>query len=453
MNAHAPNTSEWAGTLPVEVWGTTDRGRVREGNEDTVFPHNDARTYTFEPKPEQLRQKGQLLLVADGVGGAQAGSEASRWVRRVVVERYYDSPDPNPFSALPAVIEQANAALYQYIQSTGLPDAGSTIVAAVIFQNLLYVAHVGDSRAYLIRQGKAYPLTRDHTLTELKLQRGLITPEQALADPDRGVLVRSMGAAPTVQVDVLQQPVPLAPGDVVLLCSDGLTDVLSDEDIAHFVNGRSLREMARRLIAEANRRGGPDNISVVLARVGGKAAPVPKVAREKARAAPRPRPAGSRAAPLQGFTSSQKRVLLALAVALAVVLCGLAAALAWTAYTGNRGGGGPGATATPTSALTATVLPGPGAQATATPTGEPVRPTSTPSPVPTLTSTRRPTSTPVPTPTSTPTRRPPTPTFTPTPTEPPPPPPPPPPPGGEEPPPPPPPPEGEEPPPPPPSRP
>jgi len=416
MNAHAPNTSEWAGTLPVEVWGTTDRGRVREGNEDTVFPHNDARTYTFEPKPEQLRQKGQLLLVADGVGGAQAGSEASRWVRRVVVERYYDSPDPNPFSALPAVIEQANAALYQYIQSTGLPDAGSTIVAAVIFQNLLYVAHVGDSRAYLVRQGKAYPLTRDHTLTELKLQRGLITPEQALADPDRGVLVRSMGAAPTVQVDVLQQPVPLAPGDVVLLCSDGLTDVLSDEDIARFVNGRSLREVARRLIAEANRRGGPDNISVVLARVGGKAAPVPKVAREKARAAPRPRPAGSRAAPLQGFTSSQKRVLLALAVALAVVLCGLAAALAWTAYTGNRGGGGPGATATPTSALTATMLPGPGAQATATPTGEPVRPTSTPSPVPTLTSTRRPTSTPVPTPTSTPTRRPPTPTFTPTPT-------------------------------------
>jgi len=408
MNAHAPNTSEWAGALSVEVWGTTDRGRVREGNEDTVFPHNDARTYTFEPKPEQLRQKGQLLLVADGVGGARAGSEASRWVRRVVVERYYDSPDPNPFSALPAVIEQANAALYQYIQSTGLPDAGSTIVAAVIFQNLLYVAHVGDSRAYLVRQGKAYPLTRDHTLTELKLQRGLITPEQALTDPDRGVLVRSMGAAPTVQVEVLQQPVPLAPGDVVLLCSDGLTDVLSDEDIARFVNGRSLREVARRLIAEANRRGGPDNISVVLARVGGKAAPVPKVAR--------PRPAGSRAAPLQGFTSSQKRVLLALAVALAVVLCGLAAVLAWTAYTGNRGGGGPGATATPTSALTATMLPGPGAQATATPTGEPGRPTSTPSPVPTLTSTRRPTSTPVPTPTSTPTRRPPTPTFTPTPT-------------------------------------
>jgi len=400
MNAHAPNTSEWAGALPVEVWGTTDRGRVREGNEDTVFPHNDARTYTFEPKPEQLRQKGHLLLVADGVGGAQAGSEASRWVRRVVVERFYDSPDPNPFSALLAVIEQANAALYQYIQSTGLPDAGSTIVAAVIFQNTLFVAHVGDSRAYLIRQGKAHLLTRDHTLTELKLLRGLITPEQALTDPDRGVLVRSMGAAPTVQVDALQQPIPLAPGDVVLLCSDGLTDVLSDEDIAHFVNGRSLREVARRLVAEANRRGGPDNISVVLARVGGKAAPVPRAAREKPRAAPRPRPAGPRPSPSRGFTASQKRFLLALAVALAVVLCGLAAALAWTAYTRSQGGGVPGATATPTPAQTATVLPGPGVQATATPElGTP-----------------RPTSTPAPTPTPTPTRRPPTPTFTPTPT-------------------------------------
>jgi serine/threonine protein kinase len=150
-------------------------------------------------------------------------------------------------------------------------------------------------------------------------------------------------------------------------------------------------------------------------------------------AAPRPRPAGPGAAPRRGLPSSRKRVLLALAAALAVVLCGLAAVLAWTAY-GNRGGGGPGATATPAPVRTATVLPGPGVQATATPTREPVRPTSTPSPVPTLTSTRRPTSTPVPTPTSTPTRRPPTPTFTPTPTEPPPPPPPPPPPGGEQPP-------------------
>jgi serine/threonine-protein kinase len=152
-------------------------------------------------------------------------------------------------------------------------------------------------------------------------------------------------------------------------------------------------------------------------------------------AAPRPRPAGPGAAPRRGLPSSRKRVLLALAAALAVVLCGLAAVLAWTAYTGNRGGGGPGATVTPTSALTATMLPGPGVQATATPTGEPVRPTSTPSPVPTLTSTRRPTSTPAPTPTPTPTptpvptriMRPTVPAVSPTPA---------PPPGGEQPPPP-----------------
>ncbi len=140
-----------------------------------------------------------------------------------------------------------------------------------------------------------------------------------------------------------------------------------------------------------------------------------------------------RASPLRGLTLSQKRVLLALAAALAVVLCGLAAALGWAAYR-NRGGGSPGATATPTPALTATVLPGPGAPATATPTTGVARPTVTSTPKPTLTATRRPTSTPVPSPTPTPTRRPPTPTPTPTETPPPPPPPPPPPepPGGEE---------------------
>ena len=133
-------------------------------------------------------------------------------------------------------------------------------------------------------------------------------------------------------------------------------------------------------------------------------------------ATPRSRPAGPRAAPLQGFTPSQKRALLALVVVLAVVLCGLAAALGWAAYGRNRGGGGPGATDTPTPALTATVLPGPGAPATATPTAGVARPTVTPTPLPTPTSTRRPTSTPVPTPTPTPTRRPPTPPRTPTPT-------------------------------------
>ncbi|MGC9083377.1 MAG: PP2C family protein-serine/threonine phosphatase [Anaerolineae bacterium] len=396
MNAHSTDARERVNYFPVEVWGTTDKGRVREGNEDTVFPHSDTNTYAYQPNAALLTQKGQLLLVADGVGGAQAGSEASRWVRRVVVERYYDSPDPNPASALHSVIVQANAALYQYLQSTGIREAGSTVVAAVIHQNVLYVAHVGDSRAYLFRNGQVYPLTRDHTLTQMKLLRGLITREQAATDPDQGVLTRSLGTSPTVEVD-LAQPVSLAPGDVVLLCSDGLTDVVRDEEIAETIRRHPhLKKAAGELIKLANRRGGPDNITLALARVGGKGAAIPK-------ALPR-RPARAGKGFLSSLTTRQVVFLAVMALLVVLVFAMLGAAILLTR--GGAGGGGAGATATPaTGTVTATVLPGAGGVATPG--------------TPTLTigaGSEKPTSTPAPTPTPTPTRRPPTPTFTPTPT-------------------------------------
>lgn len=390
--AGTPNSA----SLPLEVWGTTDKGRVREGNEDTVFPHSDARTYAYEPKPELLAQKGQLLLVADGVGGAQAGSEASRWVRRVVVERYYDYPDPNPATALPAIITQANAALYQYLQTTGIREAGSTIVAAAIHQNVLYVAHVGDSRAYLLRNGQVYPLTRDHTLTQLKLMRGLITPEQAATDPDQGVLVRSMGAAPTVEVDVAQ-PISLAPGDVVLLCSDGLTDVVRDEEIAEVVRRHPVpRKAAAELVKLANRRGGPDNITIAIARVGGKAGAVPKPARQKPPRTAKP-PAAPRARRgLRALTPLQWGILLGMALLVVALFLGLAALM-----TAGRGGGGAG-TPTPTppptlpTAAPATPQPGTGGEGTPTPGPAPtatLRPTSTPTPTVTPRGRRTPTPT------------------------------------------------------------
>ncbi len=181
-------------TCFLSVWGTTDKGRIRERNEDAVFPHSDASTCPFHPDPDLLNRKGQLLLVADGIGGAQAGPESSNWVRWVVVKQYYDSPDSNPASALHSAIVQANAALYQYLQYINVQGAGSTIVAAVIHQNNLYVAHVGDSRAYLFRSGQIYRLTQDHTLVQLKLLRGLITPDQAAIDPDQCVLGSSLWA-------------------------------------------------------------------------------------------------------------------------------------------------------------------------------------------------------------------------------------------------------------------
>lgn len=143
------------------------------------------------------------------------------------------------------------------------------MVAAVIHHNRLYYVNAGDSRAYLIREGNFYRLTRDHTLVQQKLDAGILTPEAAELDPERNVITRSLGAAPQIQVDAFP-PLELQPGDVVLLCSDGLTDMVAEADLPRLIGAQSPRQAARKLIAAANRAGGADNISVVLARVGGK---------------------------------------------------------------------------------------------------------------------------------------------------------------------------------------
>ncbi|MEE8390804.1 MAG: protein phosphatase 2C domain-containing protein, partial [Anaerolineae bacterium] len=246
--------------MSLAVWGATDKGRQREGNEDTIFPHSGSGTPTFEPDPHHLAQKGQLLIVADGVGGAKGGREASHWATRVAVERYYDMTGPDLGTDLRTAIEATNSSLHQYNQSAGSGEAGCTMTAAVVYGNTLYVANVGDSRVYLLRNGQITQLTRDHTLAQQKVDVGIISPEQAETDPASHVLTRSMGAGQTVQVDLFP-PLQLAPGDVVLLCSDGLTDMLKDTEIAHLIGNNSPKRATQRLIEAANQNGGVDNIS------------------------------------------------------------------------------------------------------------------------------------------------------------------------------------------------
>jgi serine/threonine protein phosphatase PrpC len=258
-----------ARALPLDIWGATDKGRQREGNEDSVYPHTGFEASSFVPSPAHLARQGQLLVVADGVGGSQAGAQASQWAIRVAVEKYYELHGPDRGNDLGAAIEFANASLYQYLQSTGTQEAGCTMAAAVVHNNLLYVANVGDSRVYVIRSRQAVQHTRDHTLTQQKLDSGVISLEEAKTDSGRNVLTRSLGAGETVRVDVFA-PLQLTEGDVVLLCSDGLTDMLSNDGIARLVGNHPSRRAARRLIDAANRQGGYDNISVVLARVGAK---------------------------------------------------------------------------------------------------------------------------------------------------------------------------------------
>jgi hypothetical protein len=254
------------------------------------------------------------------------------------------------------------------------------MTAAVIHEGILYWANVGDSRVYLIRDGQITQLTRDHTLTQRKVDQGLIRPEQAEMDPDSSVLTRSLGAESSVQVDLFP-PLQLAPGDVVLLCSDGLTDMLEDAEIARLVGSGSSKRAAQRLVTAANRRGGFDNISVVLARVDGR---VPRAERgDWFRLA-----GAGLLADAPRLARWQKVVLLVGAILVASVLC----TLGWWAY-GHTLGAPP---LTPTPSVTAEAMP----------TAEPVivdQATATPQPTDTVPSDQA-TSTPVPT--STPTETP-----------------------------------------------
>jgi protein phosphatase len=374
--------------MPLAVWGATDKGLQREGNEDAIFPHSGSDTFSFKPGPQHLAQKGQLLLVADGVGGAKGGREASHWTTRVAVERYYDMTGPDLGTDLRTAVEAANSSLYQYNQSAGSGEAGCTMAAAVIHGNTLYVANVGDSRVYLLRNGQIVQLTRDHSLAQQKVDAGIISPEQAETDPSSHVLTRSMGARQTVQVDLFP-PLQLAPGDVVLLCSDGLTDMLKDAEIARLIGNHPPKRATQQLIAAANQSGGVDNISTVVARVGGKP----------------PSAGGGPLAAIQQVSRRQRMILLGGAVLVVAAAC-IMASLGWWMYGRQQATPTPKptlttmptTTMTPTAQATETEQPTettqPG-QATSTPAAT-ATPTDTPVP-PTLTHTPTPTSTPEPT--------------------------------------------------------
>jgi serine/threonine protein phosphatase PrpC len=386
-----PSPTALAKDLPLAVWGESDRGRQREGNEDSVYPHSESDTFSFQPNSHHLAQKGQLLIVADGVGGAAAGSEASHWATRVAVERYYDLTNPDPGANLRTAVEVANASLYQYLQSTNTPQAGCTMAAAVIHRSILYVANVGDSRVYLLRNGQIAQLTRDHTLTQRKIDEGLIRPEQADTDPGSHVLTRSMGAEPAVQVDLFP-PLQLALGDTVLLCSDGLTDMLEDAEIARLAGDRAPRRTAQRLIAAANRQGGLDNISVVIAQVGVKRAAA----------------GGGLLKGTRNMSRQQRTVLLlgTLLVATAFLV------MAWITFRPVRDAETPTCAPSPTVEVSTTATTMPVAVPDTpqpTDTAAPREPTSTPAPTSTPTATLTPTHTPTPTPTLTSTPEPPPP--------------------------------------------
>ncbi|HEX7278410.1 MAG TPA: Stp1/IreP family PP2C-type Ser/Thr phosphatase [Solirubrobacterales bacterium] len=232
----------------------TDTGRQRNANEDSFFT------------------KAPLFVVADGMGGAQAGEVASK----AAAESFaHDLPSAPPERVLEETIEGANRTIHELARKDpGLAGMGTTTTAAIVDLDAGEVAigHVGDSRAYRLRGGKFEQLTRDHSLVEEMRRKGQLTDAQAEDHPQRSIITRALGPEPEVQVDL--QTVPAQDGDVFLICSDGLTTMLDDDEIARILlRATSLTSAVRALVDEANRAGGRDNITVVAFRLEDTAAP------------------------------------------------------------------------------------------------------------------------------------------------------------------------------------
>ena len=225
----------------------TDTGRQRRGNEDSSYA------------------QAPVFVVADGMGGAQAGEVASQ----MVVDAFSAGlpGDGTPEERLSVVVQRANREIHERSRSEAEnAGMGTTVTAAYLDADAVVLAHVGDSRAYLLRDGELSRLTEDHSLVEELLRGGKLTEEEALEHPQRSVITRALGIEPIVEIDTWTYP--LRPGDVVLLCSDGLTSMISERQVQELLaEAEDLGSAGDRLIEAANAAGGRDNITVVLFRV------------------------------------------------------------------------------------------------------------------------------------------------------------------------------------------
>lgn len=241
----------------------TDVGRVRQDqpNQDTVGTYED-----YCDDLARLALKGKLFVVADGMGGMAGGKEASAMAVEVVCRSYYADPDPEIVPSLDRAIQAANSKIYQYGHAhVELRGLGTTIVIAVIREQTLVVGNVGDSRAYLLRQGELRQLSTDHTAVQEQVREGLLTPEAAAIHPRRHLLSKNLGYWPQANPDFHSQTI--SAHDTILLCSDGLWGVVADAELAVVLRQHSSGDAVQRLIDLANEQGGPDNISAVVLHV------------------------------------------------------------------------------------------------------------------------------------------------------------------------------------------
>jgi serine/threonine protein phosphatase PrpC len=259
-------TNSVADANQLAIKGSTDPGMMRSNNEDRI-----------STTPEV-----GLAVVADGMGGHQAGEVASGMAVDVVTRHVIDvlaregtgkkrkASGPSPeYKAVDEAISLANSAIFELSQSSAnCAGMGTTIVVTLFYDDKVCIAHVGDSRLYRFRKDKLELLTEDHSLVQELVTRGLITPEEARNSANKNLVTRALGIEPAVDSHIVERNVQ--DQDLYMLCSDGLNDVLPDGMTAQILreHGADLQATINRLIKEVNARGGPDNVSVILVRTG-----------------------------------------------------------------------------------------------------------------------------------------------------------------------------------------
>jgi len=233
----------------------TDVGCVREINEDSG-------KYVQPEDAEVLAGKGMLFVVADGMGGHSAGEVASSIAVETVSRVYYENGS-DPEESLKKAFHQANRDIHAVsVKNASLSGMGTTCTALVLKDGTAISAHVGDSRLYLVRDGQIYVMTEDHSAVMEMVKRGLISQEEARHHPDKNIILRAVGSQPEVEVSSWEEPFPVRAGDHFILCSDGLYDLVIDEEIKEAVLSAAPHVACESLISLAKERGGHDNITV-----------------------------------------------------------------------------------------------------------------------------------------------------------------------------------------------
>ena len=274
--------------IVASVFGKTDRGRSRDHNEDT-FLVADLSTGNASLLPEvrehEIGPRGSLFMVADGMGGAVAGELASEMaadlIYRHLATEWATDPDASAerFAfRMREAVELANSRIYGYAREhPEVRGMGTTVTAAGVYGDDLYLTQIGDSRGYLIRNGTAIQLTKDQSLMQRLVDAGELTEEEAEQSERRNIILQALGPDPQVKVDLTHQT--LRRGDTLIICSDGLSGQLRREEFAEQVAANpDLPALCSALIDLANERGGPDNITVVAARFDGDGLPTPSEA-------------------------------------------------------------------------------------------------------------------------------------------------------------------------------